>query len=923
MRITILLLAVLFSQAVPSATSAGDASIADQGNQWILETSSARRVIAIDGGRLLLKSLEDKATGQELIAAGTVSDEFSLSVADAKQPLTGGTGPWKLIHAKQTPLAQGARQLDVTLQQGSLRVTKSYVVYPGSSVVREWVTLANVGREPLRIVEPAFLSLTIRPGEPAALDFHWMTGGENAPGSWRLKTEKLDPAKPRTFDSYERFGSSGTDNKEGYGFRMASSSYAPWYAFLARDSRQGVVIGWDYFGHWASSFRQGADGTVAVQLKVAGHRQTLAPGESLTTPKAFAGLFHGDLDEAGNEVLDWQYRHLWDYTRDGWFPAIRMVGYWMRGTGWGQPGVGWLGGNPDWQSTFRKVFRVADLMRYTGADVYHRDWGWWDRAGDWNGPDFRATGDYLRKYGMGQLIYAFPYTVHGESKVAREHPDWVLRGDTLDMSRPEVVNYMVGQLDQFVERWGDFEWRNDSTPTAPRGDDDTPLLGQDAGLREVIRRFLDRHPGCAFQAVNGGGNDAGYDYARYASTQSFSDGQVGILRNYYAALLLPPDKTSDIPDIWNPNNYDKATWRGLLCINFDMTGDTWDPAKLEGIRELIDIYHYLHKQGVVGRWVKVYRPVVSGDDPTMYFQRLSGDRRRGIIIPKRPAPGAFTLKPKGLLPAEKYLVSFHESAASEHRLGAELMEKGITCQKMAPGELIYLNLPLHPGSKLDRRPPSPPRDVQKQPAENMGFPGVELTWQPGSDDNWVSYYEVFRNGAAIDKLSKGTYYFDHSAGADLAASYEIRTVDGAGNPSTRVAAAGPAAEPVLVVDDVPAAVIKYTGSWRRQSNLQPAHLGTVSSSNEKDATVELTFEGKRILWFAKYGPDGGTAAVSVDGATDEIVDTYSADDIWGVCVYRKELPGAGRHMLRITVLGEHGPRATDSQISIDGFRAEK
>jgi hypothetical protein len=60
-----------------------------------------------------------------------------------------------------------------------------------------------------------------------------------------------------------------------------------------------------------------------------------------------------------------------------------------------------------------------------------------------------------------------------------------------------------------------------------------------------------------------------------------------ILRNYYAALLFPPDKTSDIPDIWNPNDYKKETWRGLLCFNFDMTGDTWDPARFEGIRELI------------------------------------------------------------------------------------------------------------------------------------------------------------------------------------------------------------------------------------------------------------------------------------------------------------------------------------------------
>ena len=37
------------------------------------------------------------------------------------------------------------------------------------------------------------------------------------------------------------------------------------------------------------------------------------------------------------------------------------------------------------------------------------------------------------------------------------------------------------------------------------------------------------------------------------------------------------------------------------------------------------------------------------------------------------------------------------------------MEKGIALEKMPPGELIYLNLPLHPGSKLDKAAARPPR----------------------------------------------------------------------------------------------------------------------------------------------------------------------------------------------------------------------
>ena len=162
------------------------------------------------------------------------------------------------------------------------------------------------------------------------------------------------------------------------------------------------------------------------------------------------------------------------------------------------------------------------------------------------------------------------------------------------------------------------------------------------------------------------------------------NGAVGILRNYYASLLFPPDKTSDIPDIWNPNEYDKAKWRGLLCINFDMTGDTWDPAKLEGVRQLVDIYHYLQSQGVAGRWVKVYRPIIQGDDPTMYFQRLSRDRLRGLIIPKHPAPGPVIIKPKGLLPEKYYDITFQESDGNEKRTGGQLDGTGHQPGKNGP-----------------------------------------------------------------------------------------------------------------------------------------------------------------------------------------------------------------------------------------------
>ena len=71
--------------------------------------------------------------------------------------------------------------------------------------------------------------------------------------------------------------------------------------------------------------------------------------------------------------------------------------------------------------------------------------------------------------------------------------------------------------------------------------------------------------------------------------------------------------------------------------------------------------------------------------------------------------------------------------------------------------------------------------------------------------------------------------------------------------------------------------------------------------------------------FSKLGPDCGKTAVRIDNNDPETVDTYSADDIWGVCVFQRELP-AGKHTLHIEVLGEHSERAKDSIVHMDGVR---
>ncbi len=1106
---------------VPTTVQASDGYIERKENSWMMGTGLVEKTVVLEKGRFFLKSFVDKTTGSELI--GTGSGEFFVTLADNDEPLTGLSGGWKLVDSQTRKLKQGELQLSITLNRDNLQVTKNYIIFPLTSVIREWVVFKNVGEEPLNIGDPSFLNYSFRLGDPADVDFLWVTGGTNAPGSWLLYKEQLKPDNPREFDSYdplrtpanimdsvagdgvqmkifhnekqvwpengwvysphsavmpkfeievdvkqgneliflvngrenilndrsefgpEVYASDGkaflswgyfsdkqggnnwsyyaykdgervemvfnagieSENWQGFdkvkdkdnlrwlvpgrswhegpyigwnyvcpgdgydvarvwtaekddkvkvkgsicniynyagnarfGFSGGSGSYAPWTSLYNQNERKGLFIGWDYFGRWNSQYTINEDGWVSVRMKVMNFHANIASGESFTTPKAFVGLYQGDLDDAGNACLDWQYRYLWDYTRDGWFPAIRMLGNWPRGVS--------AEGN-DLDSVYRKAFRVVDMMRYVGGDVYHRDYGWWDRMGDWNGPDWRSVNNYLQKYDMGLLLYGTLNYAHRNSRVGRQVPDGYPAGtDTgywMDCGKEQTVEVIKNELDRWYDQWGPFSWRNDGGFIHPHMQDDTPEAYQDQGFRKIIKDFLDKHPDCAFQSVNGGGPFAGYDYTRFSSSTSFSDGGVGILQNYYASLLLPPDKTSDIPDISRPESYDKATWRVRLCTNFDMSGDTYDYAKLEGLRELIDIYHYLQHNGVVGRWVKVYRPYITGDDPTMYFQRLSGDQLRGVIIPKRLAGGPVTIKPKGLSPKEIYTVSFHESGQTETSTGADLMDRGIQIEKMLPGELIYLNLPLHPGSKLDTESPSAPKSITKRNAKNMGYPGIEIKWNPGQDNHWISYYELFRDGVVIDKLAKGTFYFDHSVGADLAANYEVRTVDGAGNVSAKATAIGLFVERAKIFDDTDSDIV-FKGNWELKRNIASTHAGTLTRSNQIGDTFELTFEGEKVSWFTKLGPDCGKALVTVghgDHDSDsgfgeagytyaEVVDTYSADEIHGICLYQKEWPEPGRYTIRITVLDEHDFHPADPEalkdnskatwVHVDGLRVE-
>jgi hypothetical protein len=163
-----------------------------------------------------------------------------------------------------------------------------------------------------------------------------------------------------------------------------------------------------------------------------------------------------------------------------------------------------------------------------------------------------------------------------------------------------------------------------------------------------------------------------------------------------------------------------------------------------------------------------------------------------------PAPGqGVVIRPKGLKPDAEYDVRFAKSPLRARRSGADLMAQGISLATVEPGELVYLNLPNHPGSGEDKTAPQPPSKVTKRRGSNLGVQGIEVAWSPGKDNNWISYYEVLRDGQVIGRSAIGAFFFDYKGSGleRLGSRYEVRTVDGDGNRSPLAAARQTAGDP--------------------------------------------------------------------------------------------------------------------------------
>lgn len=808
-KYAIVLWGVLFSglERCPAATIAsrdGRVDIDNQNQSIVIQTNTIEEKIGASNGHYLLRSFRNRQTLQEYLSKDSVSSEFRTTLNG--NIVDGGSEDWRWVYAKAVILNQGEIEATVTLQGNLLEVEKHYCVYPGTSIVRQWVVFKNRSSSPIEIEDPYFLNVRLLTAPTPSQTLYYMTGGGNFTGSQILRQVAITQSYSRSFDTTDKPEFQKVEGLENGGASSyGSGSYMGWFAIGSTEWKDGVFIGLDYYGRWVAEIGRFQDSPGYLGLRMGGYKKSLQPGESMETPKAFTGIWSGDLDEMGNELKNWQYAYLWDYTNNDYFGKIRFTSE-MRM----QPekGGAWGGGTEDnWDFRMASVFHTADVIRYVGADILWQDAGWHDNLGDNDGPDFKMIQQYIGKSGVRLTVWWPLWYVDKQSKVHREHPDWGAGGIfevPLNVGRPEVVQWMANQLDQKVAEWGDFQWREDGSAVGPVGSttygdynpavDETPLLDQYNNIMEMQKDFRKHHPNSSIDLCSSGGGLMSFEGLRLADVGQLTDGGSLAYGNYYSSYLFPPDKIDDWTRTQNATAVNIATtltmapaWLSDRGIYNHEPGILLDGGK-EKLRKEFEIYHYLFREGVAGRWVQVYHPKVESDDPIYYFQRMSRDRHHGVIVLKHFPEGQVRIYPKGLIRDEIYDVSFEVSKSKFKRSGLDLQRNGIVLFNPEPLELIYLGLPNHPGSGTDSIPPTAPDNVTKRLGTNVGVTGVELHWSAATDNNWLSYYQIYRDGKPIDRVSTGLFYFDHSLDANIFSVYRVQAVDGDSNSSAMVEA---------------------------------------------------------------------------------------------------------------------------------------
>ncbi|MCB9113546.1 MAG: alpha-galactosidase [Caldilinea sp.] len=416
------------------ATCATAFVTADPGRmEWTIGNDRIRKTVTWRAhGGLRLTALENRTTGRvwqpALDASSFAGGEFLVQWEAVTYSARQAT---ELLGIDARTEAD-AVLLYITLRvAGALDVTVCCRLHSGADVFEQWLEIS--ARQPgvLSSVAP----LTISAASVPTPTLHWVRGIQNH-GAGMPDSGPYPAFQVR----HEALGAVMLES----GLRSTWHEIA-WLALDSADDGDGLFTGLLYSGRWSAAAQAVDSGGVTLDLSTAGYALPLAAGEQWTSPAAFVGLYHGDLDDAAHVQHAFMRAAVVPPTPDD-FPWVQYNT--------------WFAHLVDYDEELLR--QEAELAAKLGAEVFVIDAGWWEPSrrtsdnfttglGAWKPSDEKfpsgipAFGDYVRALGMRFGIWVEP------ERVDMRHPatwqlTWLVRHHDAIVSPPWPPDTVSGWL---------------------------------------------------------------------------------------------------------------------------------------------------------------------------------------------------------------------------------------------------------------------------------------------------------------------------------------------------------------------------------------------------------------------------------------------------------------------------------------------
>ncbi len=634
---------------------------------------------------------------------------------------------WEICHGKYAldglpssfASEDEAETLSVILQDeaASVEAELLYGVFPGQNVITRAVRITNCGSAPLYLEKAASACLDLPFGDWELLHFH----GRHA---MERQTERL-PVGNTTLSIGSRRGASSHQHNP---FLILCEPSA------TEDAGECYAAMLMYSGSFRMDVEKDQSGSVRLVAGIQdeGFRWKLEPGAQFVCPELILSYTHRGLTALSHDLHRFIRKHV---CRGIYASGPRPV---LLNT--------WEAAYFDFDE--EKILRIARDAKDLGVELLVLDDGWFGRRdddrtslGDWKEDLRKLPGglerlvDKLHAMGLQAGLWLEPEMVSEDSDLFRSHPDWALimpgrkpgigRSQlVLDMSRPEVIDYLSDLLSSLLRRSGiDYvKWDMNRNMTDLYSAELPPdRQGEIAhryilGVYTLLDRLTREFPRVLFEGCAGGGGRFDAGMLAYCPQIWCSDNTDPIARlniQYGTSFGYPP-ATMGAHVSASPNHQTgRTTPLGTrFCVALaGAFGYELDPGKLskeerEAIQRQIRDHH---------RWQKLldqgdYWRLTDDQSRFVAWENLSGDRSECLVsLVMRDAeanPRPLHLRLKGLDPKAVYIIeqqqitSGSDSPVMKQRsfTGSALMYAGITLPALLgdyPSALLYFKRQEH------------------------------------------------------------------------------------------------------------------------------------------------------------------------------------------------------------------------------------